>query len=31
MLVWRFRSGHWKTVLARAPAPPTAPIEPSEA
>jgi putative MATE family efflux protein len=31
MLVWRFRSGHWKTVLARSPAPPTAPIEPSEA
>jgi putative MATE family efflux protein len=31
MLVWRFRSGHWKTVLAREPAPPTEPLEPSEA
>jgi putative MATE family efflux protein len=31
MLVWRFRGGHWKTVLAREPAPATAPIEPSEA
>jgi putative MATE family efflux protein len=31
MLVWRFRSGVWKTVLAREPAPPTEPLEPSEA
>jgi len=31
MLIWRFRSGHWKTVLAREPAPVSSPIEPSEA
>jgi putative MATE family efflux protein len=31
MLVWRFRSGHWKTVLAREPARATEPLEPSEA
>jgi putative MATE family efflux protein len=28
MLVWRFRSGRWKTVLDSPPAPATAPIEP---
>ena len=31
MLIWRFRSGRWKTVLAREPAPVSTPIEPSEA
>jgi putative MATE family efflux protein len=31
MLIWRFRSGRWKSVLDREPAPPTEPLEPSEA
>jgi putative MATE family efflux protein len=31
MLVWRFRSGRWKTELAREPARTIEPIEPSEA
>jgi hypothetical protein len=31
MLIWRFRGGHWKTVLAREPARATEPLEPSEA
>jgi Na+-driven multidrug efflux pump len=31
MLIWRFRSGRWKTVLAREPVSATEPIEPSEA
>jgi putative MATE family efflux protein len=31
MLVWRFRSGRWKTELAREPARAVEPIEPSEA
>ena len=31
MLVWRFRSGRWKTELARDPARAVEPIEPSEA
>jgi Na+-driven multidrug efflux pump len=30
MLIWRYRSGRWKTVLDREPARPIAPIEPSE-
>jgi Na+-driven multidrug efflux pump len=30
MLVWRYRSGRWKTVLDREPARAMAPIEPSE-
>jgi putative MATE family efflux protein len=31
MLIRRFHGGHWKTVLAREPASPTEPLEPSEA
>jgi hypothetical protein len=30
MLIARFRSGRWKTVLAREPAPVTELLEPSE-
>jgi len=31
MLIWRFRSGRWKTVLAREPVSATEPIEPAQA
>jgi Na+-driven multidrug efflux pump len=30
MLVWRYRSGRWKTVLGHEPARPITPLEPSE-